>query len=265
MIARKTSDPRQRAFQELYHLGFYFAMRSCENLLVSGKPRRTRPLELQDFRFFLRNRLLPLNDPHLTEADAVSIIFRFQKKAERDDIVTQCKSGNKSWCPVRAAGRIIRRLLGAGARYDTKIFMYFDESSSKLKPVKAGWARSHLREFISSIDHNGYGLHPSLIGLHSLRSSSAMQMYLNGIPTSLIMLMGRWSSDAVLRYIRKQVKELSHDVSAKMINRSSWYTVPDANMQLDDPRAHTPASDVAQMGMGKLGSVVSRAALHLWE
>jgi len=41
------------------------------------------------------------------------------------------------------------------------------------------------------------------------------------------MLMGRWSSDAFMRYIRKQVLSLSHGFSAKMITYEKFFTVPE--------------------------------------
>ena len=56
-----------------------------------------------------------------------------------------------------------------------------------------------------------YGLPSKDIGLHSIRASGAMAMYLNGVPVYTIMLLGRWSSDAFLRYIRKQVTEFSNN------------------------------------------------------
>jgi len=73
------------------------------------------------------------------------------------------------------------------------------------------------------------------IGLHSARSGAAMAMYLVHIPVFTIMLLGRWSIDAFLRYIRKQVKELSNGVSSKMINKETFFTIPSASTQ--DPRS----------------------------
>ena len=60
-------------------------------------------------------------------------------------------------------------------------------------------------------------------------------MYLQGIPVYVIMLLGRWSSDAFLRYIRRNVQEFSKDVSRKMIANPLYFTVPSAD--LEDPRA----------------------------
>jgi hypothetical protein len=64
------------------------------------------------------------------------------------------------------------------------------------------------------------------LGLHSARSGAAMAMYLAGIPVCTIMLLGRWASEAFLRYIRKQVKEFSLGVSEKMIQNENFFTIP---------------------------------------
>jgi hypothetical protein len=39
------------------------------------------------------------------------------------------------------------------------------------------------------------------------------------------MLLGRWSSNAFLRYIRKEVQEFSSSVSSKMIHQENFYTL----------------------------------------
>ena len=52
-----------------------------------------------------------------------------------------------------------------------------------------------------------------------------MKMYLAGVPVYTIMLIGRWSIDAFLRYIRKQVKQSNENVSALLF--------------LNNPRCHT--------------------------
>jgi hypothetical protein len=44
-----------------------------------------------------------------------------------------------------------------------------------------------------------------------------MAMFTGGCPVYLIMLIGRWLSDAFLKYIWKQVEQFSHDVSQRMI------------------------------------------------
>jgi hypothetical protein len=55
-----------------------------------------------------------------------------------------------------------------------------------------------------------------------------MAMYLAGIPVYTIMLIGRWSSDAFLCYIRRQVQEFSAGVSKRMILSEDFFTIPES-------------------------------------
>jgi hypothetical protein len=81
----------------------------------------------------------------------------------------------------------------------------------------------------SSIGSSSLGFSADQIGLHLTRSGAAMAMHLLGVPVFTIMLLGRWSSDAFLRYIRKQVKEFSHGVSSKMIQNENFFTIQNSS------------------------------------
>ena len=54
-----------------------------------------------------------------------------------------------------------------------------------------------------------------------------MEMYLMGVPVYTIMLIGRWSSNAFLHSIWKQVEQFSKDVAQKMLTYRSFCTIPD--------------------------------------
>ncbi len=56
-----------------------------------------------------------------------------------------------------------------------------------------------------------------------------MAMYLGKCPVYTVMLIGRWSSDAFLRYIQKQVMEFSHNVSKKMLKFQTTNTFQTLN------------------------------------
>jgi hypothetical protein len=86
-----------------------------------------------------------------------------------------------------------------------------------------------LRMATAAIGPDILGFTAKQIGLHSARSGTAMTMFLAGIPVFTIMLLGHWSSDAFLRYIRKQVKESSAGVSQKMILYEDFFTIPTQN------------------------------------
>ena len=54
-------------------------------------------------------------------------------------------------------------------------------------------------------------------------------MCLNRVPVYTIMLLGHWSSNAFLHYIRKQATEFSNNVSCKMVKIPVYHHVPEAN------------------------------------
>ena len=78
---------------------------------------------------------------------------------------------------------------------------------------------SALQDTISVIGEDALNIKTSEVGNHSnsIRSGGAMAMFIGGCPVFMIMLIGQWSSDAFMKYIRKQIEEFSHDVSQRMI------------------------------------------------
>jgi hypothetical protein len=71
------------------------------------------------------------------------------------------------------------------------------------------------------------GIEPSKMGTHSLCSGAAMEMYLAGVPVYTIMLIGRWSSNAFLHYIRKQVEQFSRHVVKQMLTFRLFWIIPE--------------------------------------
>jgi hypothetical protein len=244
-------------------MAFFFAMRSCEYLKTSG-PRRTDPIRLCDITFRDRfNRVVPHTDKNLHEAESVSITFRFQKRDLRDDTITQSRSGNRVYCPVVACATIVREMLADKCGPKDYVYKYRQENGT-WSSVTSKAALLMLRQFLRDADSESLNIKPDECGLHSLRSSAAMAMYLNGIPVYTIMLLGRWSSDAFLRYIRKQVTEFSKGVARKMIQRPVYYHVSHADH--DDPRTRNRLSSAANSGRGKHGkNDATRGAFAVWE
>jgi hypothetical protein len=275
MVSRKSSSPLMITFHQLIILAFFFALRSCEYLCVDNshwkantksKARRTLPLQLSSFVFWKDHRILPHNSPVLHLADAVTIIFLFQKTNVRNEQVTQTRTGHKLYCPVVAAASIVRRLLlykqHSACKSDNPFVYEFLTSKGKAGILKSKIARQLLREFINLRDYSDLGLDAALCGLHSIRSSAAMAMYLNGVPVYTIMLLGRWSSDAFLRYIRKQVEQFGHDVAKLMIQNPRFHNTEIAGPE--DPRNHNSLSTAANMGMGRNGATINRNAFSIW-
>ncbi len=62
-----------------------------------------------------------------------------------------------------------------------------------------------LQDTVSAIGEDSLHIATHEICTHSIRSGATMMIFLRGRPVFLIMIIGRWSSDAFLRYVRKQV------------------------------------------------------------
>jgi hypothetical protein len=88
-----------------------------------------------------------------------------------------------------------------------------------------------------------FGYDAADIGTKSLRSGAAMGLFLMDHSITKIMLLGRWSSDAFLKYIRPQVVEWTNQLSRDMIHHNSFFDATDPRRDpKDDPRTRRPRS-----------------------
>ena len=222
----------EKAMCDLFIGAFFFAMRSCEYLNVSGT-RKTKILTVGNIRFFKNKKELAHSDPRLHQASTVSITFELQKKDTKHDTVTQYQSKDTLLCPVKIWARIIQRLLKyPNTNKNTQVNTFMDAGKKYL--IKGQMLLKQLRRATTAIGKDTLGFSAEQIGLHSARSGAAMAMYLSGVPVFTIMLLGRWSSDAFLLYIRKQVQEFSKNISNKMISNERFFTIPETSRE--DPR-----------------------------
>ena len=60
---------------------------------------------------------------------------------------------------------------------------------------------SSFQSNAASIGKEKLGFKPKDIGTYSNRCADAMAMFMDNTPVYMIMLVGRWSSDAFLKYI----------------------------------------------------------------
>jgi hypothetical protein len=128
-------------------------------------------------------------------------------------------------CPVRAAAKLVQRIRGYPRSNDnTTINTVL--VGPRVRHVTLKQVAYALKDSVISIGEDVLNIKAEEVGTHSISSAAAMAMFLGGLPVYLIMLMGRWSSDAFLRYIRKQVKQFSHDVSSKMIKNMFHRYIP---------------------------------------
>ena len=124
----------------------------------------------------------------------------------------------------------------------------------------------HLNSVVDSMP--GLSFTGKDVGTHSIRASLAMALYLKKRMVSTIMLIGRWSSDAFLLYIRRQVQEFSAGVSADMVSHDQFFTIPDISENDPlDPRTSNRqsfATTISLNGPNMSTAHAKQPAMHIW-
>jgi hypothetical protein len=153
-------------------------------------------------------------------------------------------------CPVRQGACIVNRILAIpGQTADSTINTY--QSGNHTYTLKSETAIKRVRKLATALGSDQLGHDPLDIGLpvHSIRSAAAMAMTLSGVPNYMVMLIGRWKSDAFLIYIRKQVAEFTKSVSQKMITTTTFF--------------HPPANTTAFTSQSTMAGRDAHATAHL--
>ena len=202
--------------------------------------------------------------PVLRYTDTVSITFELQKNKQKNITVSQPRSGHNI-CPVIILAQIIQRVLSyKGSSADTSVNAIQVEKSRGY--IKATEMFNHIVHTVNNT--TGLGFTGKDVGTHSVRSSLAMALYLAKRPISTIMLIGRWCSDALLLYIRRQVQEFSTGISADMVSQDFFFTIPDLDeSDILDPRTRNCrsfANTISLNGLNAATDHVKRPALHVW-
>jgi hypothetical protein len=183
-----------------------------------------------NIQFFKDGKILPHSHPDLKFADCISLTFKCQKRQDKHNTFTQEATDDSALFPIGFAAGLIRCITSyPGTSSNTNISAYMSNGSvehvTSLKVIEA------LRDAVCAIGEARLGISNKEINTHSIRSGTAMAMYLGKCPVYTIMLIGRWSSDAFFWYIRKQVMEFSHNVSKRMLTFQNYHHVPNFDHQ----------------------------------
>lgn len=263
-ILEKAITEKDAHVSDLIGGAFFFACRSCEYSEVQGE-RKTRVLELGNIQF-LRNQL-PVHqlDPNLAAADSVSITFVLQKNNVKYDSITMwATKPDEILCPVKRWARLVQRIRSyPGSNDSTPVNTFFDEGLQQYVTIKSTEIACALRTAARSIGEDNLGFKAIELGTHSIRAGAAMAMYLTDTPVYTIMLVGRWSSDAFLRYIRTQVQRFARGVSLNMVKSEDFFTVP-AAASLEDLQTSNNRNNLAGRGLVSGLSDAARPRLSLY-
>ena len=205
---------------------FFFANRSCEYLKVQTRGR-TKLLVLGNIKFLdsTGRTHVDANQEDFNElAHYVSITYVDQKSGKKMQTRTQVKTDDPILCPVQLWGEVYRRVSAIDdATENTPVNTWYNLDAKKAVAITSDEVIIMLR---SSCDSGGgqdeFGYESKDIGTHSIRSGAAMALFLAHESVLKIMILGRWSSDAFLVYIRSQVLEWTTGMSKSMIKNLDY-------------------------------------------
>ena len=234
-----TKDTLYAIISELTIMAYFFAMRSCE-FTLTPQPGRTKIIRLRGVVFRDSNNVvLPHDDSaSLPRAFRVTLTFEDQKNGTKNDRRTHQQTTDPVLCPVKRLVSLVQRILRTcpAANSDTPI------NQICLISIPTQVSSTVLRQYMrSTCTARGgkatFGYDASNIGTKSIRSGAAMGLFLMNHPVHKIMILGRWSSDAFLVYIRPQVLEWTNNMSQDMIQFNSYTDATDPRRtQPSDPR-----------------------------
>lgn len=222
---------------------FFFAMRSCE-YLSTDTPGRTKIVVCKHIIFRdCQRRYVSHSDPDLPRlALYVSVTFVDQKNGNKMDTRTQRATGLDWLCPVKRWAAVVQRIqrwFPSATTDDFEVCSVPDPRSPEGSLLPNNFVRQLLRDTCRTYGGlHTFGFHPKHIGNKSIRSGAAMSLFMMGHSSAKIMILGRWSSDAFLVYIRPQIMEWTHSMSIDM-TRTDTFTDVSTNHDLaghDDPR-----------------------------
>jgi hypothetical protein len=218
---------------------FFFAMRSCEYAKppMAGK---TKCIDLAGLIFrTANNAVIAHDDPGLAHiAEYVTVTFVDQKNGRKMDSRTQRRTRDPQLCPVIRYARQVQRILRTVPDASGSTTINTISLDGKVGLITNTYTLNLLRSTCYSFGGKAtFGFDPSEIGNKSIRSGAAMALFINDISTAKIMILGRWSSDAFLVYIRPQVLEWTNNMSREMIAVDSFFDVQmNHHTTHEDPR-----------------------------
>ena len=146
----------------------------------------------------------------------MSITFVSQKNGRKNDTITQWKTYDSILCPVLQWAAIVHRISNyTGTTPDTPVSAVW--TNSRLEHVTGNIVETALGDGVVALGEDKLCIRRHEVGTHSIRSGTAMAMYLGGVPVFAIMLIGCWSSTAFMNYIQKLIEEFTLNVSTLML------------------------------------------------
>ena len=238
---------------DLIIVAFFWLLRPAEYTYSTTPEARTQAFEFRHIHFTLHGKIYnattaPLNDANIRQLEYAALEFADQKNAVKGEQVGHRPNGDPFLCPVRALGRIALRLKRAGATPTEPIHRHYNRRTERWHNTKSAFITNALRHAAALLE-NDTGISPKLISARSLRPGGATALLCANVGSDAIMLLGRWKSDAMFRYLR--VQAASSTFSRQMLAHGAFTFAPSTYAQRGLPQ-QAPAAVAALLAHEEL-------------
>jgi len=96
---------------------------------------------------------------------------------------------------------------------------------NRLTAITARDITEQLRAAATANFHST-GIPASAISARSLRAGGAMALLCANVDFDIIKMLGRWHSDAMIRYLHVQAQPITQQLATKMFNRGTYSFLP---------------------------------------
>lgn len=239
-----------RHARDLGVVGFFYMNRPGEVVHTSNTDGgRSSPFRLCDVSFVRNTRRLRvaqhgagiLNDVQpgatqkaLTGSSESTLTYTDQKNCIKGEAVSHVPTGDDNICPTRALERIVTHLLQHGAPLSTPLHDYYQ--GGKRYHVNTTRLTALLQRAAKTVEKQT-GIPHKKITTRSLRPGGATALLCAGQEPINIALVGRWRSEAMLRYLRAQTTPAAKRFAHLMLRHGNFtytHTGAAANETGDD-------------------------------
>ena len=213
-----------KAVADMLCIAFYFLLRPGE---YTGTTTDDHPFLIQDVVLHLGNKPLDTYTAdirHLQAATSVTYTFTTQKNANRNEQIAHGRSCHPLCCPVNATIRCLLYHRQHNTQRNKPLASYYNERN-QLIAITAQDITDQLRASATTL-YPQTGIASKDLSARSLRVGGAMALLCGHIDFDVIKLLGRWHSDAMLRYLHVQAQPIIQQLAVKMYNHGRYTFTP---------------------------------------
>jgi hypothetical protein len=218
------------AIAHMISIAFFFSLCPGE---YTGTTTDDQAFSLDDISFHLGDRMLNNTsspDHKIEAATAVKYTFNTQKNGDRGTVTAHARSGDNVCCPVLST---IQQFMTHQHEFHRKNVPYngklklasYYNSKQVNVPVKAKQVTDTLCCHAALIQPL-IGIDPKDISARSLRAGGAMALLAGKCDSSIIKLLARWHSDAMMDYLHQQSLPIFKRLAATMYHHGSYSFLP---------------------------------------